>query len=46
LVGRPEGKGTLIKPRSRNKDNIKVDFKKWVESVDWVDVIGTGGGRL
>jgi hypothetical protein len=29
LLGKPEGKRPLGKPRRRRKNNIKMDFKKW-----------------
>jgi hypothetical protein len=37
LVGRPEGKRPLVRPRRRWEDNIKVDIKQigW-EDVDWI----------
>jgi hypothetical protein len=37
LVGRPEGKGQLGRPRQRWKDNIRMDIREiaW-ETVDWV----------
>jgi hypothetical protein len=36
LVGKPEGKRPLGRPRRRWEDNIKMDFKKLEE------VVGTG----
>ena len=30
LVGKPEGKRPLGRPRRRLEDNIKINFKKWV----------------
>ena len=37
LVGRPDGKGPLGRPRHRWEDNIKMDFQEvgW-EDVDWI----------
>jgi len=44
LVGKPEGKKPLGRPRSRWEDNIKIDLQKLgCEGVNW---IGTGGGYL
>ena len=49
LVGKPEGKRPLERPRRRWEDNIKMDFRKWEGIVgtgwSWLR-IGTGGGRL
>ena len=36
LVGKPEGKRPLGRPRHRWEDNIKMDFGKWE------GVVGTG----
>ena len=46
LVGRPEGKRPLGRPRCRWEDNIRMDFQE-VEcgGMDWFR-IGTGGGHL
>jgi hypothetical protein len=49
LVGKPERKRSLWRPRRRWEDNIKMDFRKWdvgvrTESM-WLR-IGTGGGHL
>jgi hypothetical protein len=37
LVGKPEGKRTLVRPRHRWEDNIRMDFKEigW-EGVYWI----------
>ena len=49
LVGKPEGKRPLGRPRRRWEDNIKMIFRKWERVVgtgwSWLR-IGTGGGRL
>ena len=49
LVGKPEGKRPLGRPRRRWDDNIKMDLEKWEGVVGtglgWLRV-GTGGGRL
>jgi hypothetical protein len=49
LVGKPEGKRPLGKPKRRWKDNIRMDFKKWDVRVrtglGWLR-IGTFGGRF
>jgi hypothetical protein len=39
LVGKPEGKRPLGRPRRRWKDNIKIDLREigW-EGVDWMHV--------
>ena len=45
LVGKPEGKGPLGKPRRRWVDNIRMwDVGMWT-GLGWPR-IGTGGGRL
>jgi hypothetical protein len=49
LVGRPEGKRQLGRPRHRWEDNIKMDFRKLegVVGIGWSWLrIGTGGGHL
>jgi hypothetical protein len=39
LVGKPEGKRSLRKPRRRWEDNIKMDFREigW-GGMDWIDL--------
>jgi hypothetical protein len=39
LVGRPEGKKPLGRPRRRRVDNIKIDLREigWV-GMDWIDL--------
>jgi hypothetical protein len=49
LVGRPEGRRPLGRPRRRREDNIKMDLQEmgwgaWTE-LCWLR-IGTGGGLL
>jgi hypothetical protein len=49
LVGKPEGKRALGKPRHRWEDNIKMDLQEvgcraWTGS-SWLR-IGTGGGNV
>jgi hypothetical protein len=49
LVGKPEGKRTLVKPSRRWEDNIKNYFQEierwaWTGS-NWLGM-GTGGGHL
>jgi len=49
LVGNPEGRRPLGRPRLRWEDNIKMhlqegDVGEWTESI-WLR-IGTGGGHL
>jgi len=40
LVGKPEGKRQLGKPRHRWEDNIKMDLQEvgWGGGVDWTDL--------
>jgi hypothetical protein len=39
LVGKPDGKRPLRRPRCRWHDNIKMDFReKGWGSMDWIDV--------
>jgi hypothetical protein len=39
VVGKPEGKRPLGRPRRRWEDNINIHFKKIVwEGVDWIDL--------
>jgi len=49
LVGKPEGKRPLGRPRHRWEDNIKMDPRKWDVGVwigsSWI-MIGTGGRHL
>ena len=49
LVGKPEGKRPMGRPRRRWEDNIKMDLQE-VEGVvrsGWIWLrIGTGGGHL
>jgi hypothetical protein len=45
LVGKPEGKRPLGRPRRRWEDNIKMDLQEvGCGSMDWLR-IGTGGGH-
>jgi hypothetical protein len=44
LVGRPEGRRPLGRPRRRTEDNIKMDLQKW-DGLIWLR-IGTTGGLL
>jgi hypothetical protein len=49
LVGNPEGKRPLARPRCRYKNNIKMDLQEmgcglWTGSI-WLR-IGAGGGHL
>jgi hypothetical protein len=39
LVGKPEGKRLLERPRSRSVDNIKIDLREigW-DGMDWIDL--------
>jgi hypothetical protein len=39
LVGKPEGKRPLGRPRRRWVDNIKIDLREIVwDGVDWIDL--------
>jgi hypothetical protein len=40
LVGKPEGKRPLRRPRRRWVDNIKMDFREieW-DGMDWIDLV-------
>jgi hypothetical protein len=42
LVGRPEGKRPLGKPRRRWEDNIKMELRK--RGTDWGELDSTGSG--
>jgi hypothetical protein len=47
LVGRPEGKKPLVRPRHRWEDNIKKDLQEMgSESINWIDLEGPGSMRL
>ena len=40
LVGKPEGKRPLRRPRHRWEDNIKMDLQEMgCEDMDWIDVV-------
>jgi hypothetical protein len=38
LVGKPEGKRPLGRPRRRWEDNIKMDLKELGEGGDWMEL--------
>jgi hypothetical protein len=40
LVGKPEGKSPLVRPRRRWVGNIKLDLREigW-DGIDWIDVV-------
>ena len=47
LVGKPDGKRPLGRPRRRCEDSIKMDLEEGVVGTGWSWLrIGTGGGRL
>jgi hypothetical protein len=49
LVGKPEGKRSLARPRRRWVDDIKIDLReKGWNGVDWIDMAQdeTSGGLL
>jgi hypothetical protein len=40
LVGRPEGKRPLRRPRRRWEDNIKMDFREvGIDGVNWIQLV-------
>ena len=49
LVGKPEGKRPLVRPRRRWKDNIKMDLQEVrCRIMDWIELVQhrTSGGHL
>jgi hypothetical protein len=39
LVGKPEGKSALVRPRLRREDNIKMDLQEvWWDGMDQIDL--------
>jgi hypothetical protein len=44
LIGKPEGEGPLVRPRSRWKDNIRVDIKEIVCEI--VNCVHMAQGRV
>jgi hypothetical protein len=38
LVGKPEGKRPLVRPRRRWEDNIKMDLQEWDGVMNWIDL--------
>jgi hypothetical protein len=47
LVGKPEGKRPMGRPRRRWEDYIKTDLQEGVVGIGWSWLrIGTGGGHL
>jgi hypothetical protein len=39
-MGKPEGRGPLVRPRSRWKDNIKIDLQEvGCEGMDWIGLV-------
>jgi hypothetical protein len=39
LVGRPEGKRPLERPRRRREDNIKLDLREiWISGANWIQL--------
>ena len=43
LVGKPEGKRPLGRPRRRWEDNIKIDLQEvGCEGMDWIDLAQDG----
>jgi hypothetical protein len=39
VVGRPERKRPLVRPRHTCEDNIKINSVSGVEGVDWIDLV-------
>jgi hypothetical protein len=47
LVGRPEGKRPLGRPRHRWEDNIKMNLRDiWIDGVKWIRLPGSSSGLL
>jgi hypothetical protein len=49
LVGKPEGKRPLGRPRHRREDNIKLDLREIrIDGANWIQLaqIGSSGGLL
>jgi hypothetical protein len=42
LVGRPEGKRPLGRPRRRWQDNIKMDLQDVERGMDWIELAQNG----
>jgi hypothetical protein len=42
LVGKPEGKRPIGRPRRRWVDNIKIDLKR--DRMGWCGLVGNGSG--
>jgi hypothetical protein len=38
LVGNPEGKRSLRRPRNRREDNIKINFREIVRESGWLKI--------
>jgi hypothetical protein len=38
LLGKPEGRRQLERPRSRWKDNIKMVLEEWGGCMDWMEL--------
>jgi hypothetical protein len=39
LIGRPEGKTPLERPRRRWEDNIKMDLREiWIDGANWIQL--------
>ena len=39
LVGKPEGKRQLVRPRPRWEDNSKMDLSEVEWGMDWIDLV-------
>jgi hypothetical protein len=46
LVGKPEGRRPLGRPRRRWEDNIKMDLQEVGWGVEWIDLAEDMGGLL
>jgi hypothetical protein len=46
LVGKPEGKRPLVRPRRRQEDGLKLDLREFGSGVCGVDSAGSGWGPL
>jgi hypothetical protein len=49
LVGRPEGKRPLVRPRRRWEDDIKMDLREiGIDRANWIQLaqVGSSGGLV
>jgi hypothetical protein len=44
LVGRPEGKRSLGRPKLRWEDNVKMDLREiWIDGANWIQLLSGWG---